>query len=68
MMILKAIAHKVHIPVEVIRAVFPGKLISCFAHITWPTHSPNLAVPDYYFFSGYVKSKVHKTHPAELVN
>jgi len=66
-MILKATAQNGHIFVEVIRAVFPGKLISCFAHITWPTHSPNLAIPDF-FFSAYVKSKVHKTHPVELVN
>jgi hypothetical protein len=54
------------ISVQVIMAMFPGEPISCFADITWTTHSLDLAVPDY-FFTGYVKSKAYKTHPAELV-
>jgi hypothetical protein len=41
---------------QVIRASFPGKPTSHFADITWPNHSPDLAVPDYFFW-GYVKSK-----------
>lgn len=57
---MKATAHKLHISVEVIGAVFPGKLISCFAHITWPTHSPNLAVPDYFFLDYVKKAKYTK--------
>jgi len=43
--------------------LFPGRLISHSGDITWPTHSPDHAVPDY-FLCGYIKSKVYETHPA----
>jgi len=48
---------------QVLRPVFPGRLISCFVDITCPGCLPNLAVPDYFLW-GYVKSKVYETCPA----
>jgi hypothetical protein len=35
----------------------------CFWDITWPTHLPDLSVPDYFLWV-YVKSKVYETYPA----
>jgi hypothetical protein len=50
-----------------LRTVFPGRLISPSWDITWPTCSPSLAVADYFLW-GCVKSKVYKTHPANIVD
>jgi len=41
-------AHTAEISLQVLRTVFPGKLISNFGDITWPTRSPDHAVPDYF--------------------
>jgi hypothetical protein len=47
--------------------MFPGRLISHFQDITWPTRSPDLAVPDYFLW-GCVKSKVYKTDPGNIAD
>jgi len=47
--------------------LFPGRLISHSGDITWPTHSPDHAVVDYFLW-GYVKSKVYKTRPANIAD
>ena len=59
-----ATAHTAEISMPVLRTVFPGRLISRFAHIMWPSAlSPDLAVPDYFLW-GYVKSRIYETRPA----
>jgi hypothetical protein len=53
------------ISMAVLKMMFPGRLISHFEDITWPTHLPDFAVPDYFLWS-YVKSKVYNTHLANI--
>jgi hypothetical protein len=43
----------------------PGGLISRFGDITWPTSSPDHAVPGLFLW-GYVTSKVHEKRPANI--
>jgi len=50
---------------QVLTKMLPGRFISHFADITWPTHSSDLAV-SYCYIWGYVKSKVNETCPAKL--
>ena len=45
--------------------MFLGILISHCRDITWPTHLPDLSVPDY-FLSVYIKNMVHETCPAKI--
>ena len=52
---------------QILRTVFPGRLISHFGQIIWPTRSLDHAVPDC-FLQGYVKSKVYKTCPANTAD
>jgi hypothetical protein len=58
-----ASTHTAWISMVVLRMMFPGRLNSHFRDINWPACLPDLTVPDY-FFSGYVKSKIYETHPA----
>jgi hypothetical protein len=37
--------------------LFPERLISRFGDLTWPSHSPDLTAPDYFWW-GYMKEKV----------
>jgi hypothetical protein len=37
-----------HISMQVLGTMSPGGLISGFRDITWPIHSPDLAVPNYF--------------------
>ena len=62
-----AYAHTADISMQVLRTVFPGRLISHTGDITWPTRLPDHAVPDYFLW-GYVKSKVHETCPANIAD
>jgi len=52
---------------QVLRAMFPGRLISHFGDITWPARSPALPIPDH-ILCGYVKSKVYETRLANIDN
>jgi hypothetical protein len=42
--------------VEVSSATFPGRWIGRVSSILWPSRSPNLTLPDLFFFLGYVNS------------
>lgn len=52
---------------QVLRTVFPGRLISRFWDITCPARSPDIAVQDYFLW-GYVKNKVYETRTANIAN
>ena len=41
-----ATEHTTEISMQVLRTTFPGRIISRFADITWPTRSPDHSVPD----------------------
>ena len=47
---------------QVLRTMFPGRLISHFRDITWPVRSPDLAVTDYFLW-GYITSKLYEIRP-----
>lgn len=47
---------------QILRQMFPGRLISLRGNMPWPARSPDLAACDYFLW-GYVKSKVYKTKP-----
>jgi hypothetical protein len=61
--IFGATTHTEMISMQAPRTGFPGRLISCFVDMTWPTFLPDLAVPDYFLW-GYIERKVYITHPA----
>jgi len=50
---------------QVLRTMFPGRLISRFEYMTWPARSPDYAVP-HYFLWGCVKSKVYESRPVNI--
>jgi hypothetical protein len=64
-MIFGVTAHTALISMQVLRTVFPGRLISCFVNISWPTLLPDLAVPDRFLW-GYLKSKIYVTHHTNI--
>jgi hypothetical protein len=60
-----ATAHTAQISMQVLRTMFPGRLISRFGNITWPAWSPDFGVPCYFLW-GYVTSKVYETRPVNI--
>jgi hypothetical protein len=60
-----ASAHTAQISMAVLRMMFPDRPISHFGDISWPAHSPDLVVPDYFLWS-YIKRKVYEIHPANI--
>jgi hypothetical protein len=64
-MMLEATADIAQTSMQALTAMFQGRLIYHFASITWPGHSTNLAIPEY-FLCGFIKSMVHKMCPANI--
>jgi hypothetical protein len=60
-----ATAHSAWISMAVLKEMFPGRLISRFGDINWPTCSPDLSAPNSLLW-GYVKSMVYETRPANI--
>ena len=48
-----------------LRSKFPGKLISRFGDVEWPSRSPDLTPPDFFLW-GHLNSKVYKSNPQNL--
>ncbi|XP_075215399.1 uncharacterized protein LOC142321286 [Lycorma delicatula] len=57
-----ATAHTERQSMEVLRQMFPGRLISLRGSMPWPARSPDLAACDFFLW-GYLKSKVYKNKP-----
>ena len=53
-------AHIAEISTQVLRTIFPGRLVTRFGDITWPARSPDLVVPDYFLWR-HVRSNVYET-------
>jgi hypothetical protein len=62
-----ATAHTAEISMQVLKTMFPGRLVTLFGDITWPAHSHDILVPDYFLW-GYVRSKVYETRPANIAD
>jgi len=61
--------HAAEFSMQVLRTIFPGRHISRFGEITWPSRSPDHAVPDYFLW-GYITNKVrvYATLPANIAD
>jgi hypothetical protein len=51
-----ATAHTARLSMNTLRAAFPGRLLSWFGYIQWPSKSPDLTAA--YFLWGYLKAQV----------
>ena len=50
---------------EMLRELFPGRLVSLRGDISWPPRSPDLSPCDFFLW-GYLKAKVYKHRPRTL--
>jgi hypothetical protein len=60
-----ATAHTARASMDVIRRLFPNRLVSRFGDIAWPPRSPDLSMCDYFLW-GYLKSRVYERKPRTL--
>jgi len=61
-----ATAHTARLSMNTLRAAFPGRLLSRFGDIQWPSSSPDLTAAAF-FFVGYLKAQVF-THTLPDIN
>ena len=57
-----ATSHTARLSMTTLRENFPGRLISRFGDIHWPSRSPDLTPVDF-FRSGYLKNRVYAGRP-----
>jgi len=60
-----ATAHTAWRSMQVLREMFPGKLISLRGKVGWPAHTPDLTPCDFFLW-GYLKAKVYTHQPENL--
>lgn len=60
-----ATAHTARYSMNVLREIFPGRLISRYGDIPWPARSPDLNPCDFFLW-GYLKAEVYKHRPRTL--
>lgn len=60
-----ATAHTARISLNVLREMFPGRLVSSRGDVGWPARSPDLSICDFFLW-GYLKEKVFKRRPHTL--
>ena len=60
-----ATAHTARAPMDVIRPLFPGCLISRFSDIHWPSRFPDLPMYNYFLW-GHLKACVYEHKPRTL--
>ena len=60
-----ATAHTARRSMEMLRELFPGRLVSLRGDISWPPRSPDLSPSDFFLW-GYLKAEVYKHRPRTL--
>jgi hypothetical protein len=60
-----ATCHTARLTMDLLRAMFPNRLISKYGDFDWPARSPDLTAPDFFLW-GYLKGKVYADKPATL--
>lgn len=60
-----ATAHTAQDTIDVLKAAFPGRLISRFGDLRWPARSPDLTALDFFLW-GFLKSRVYVSRPQTL--
>lgn len=61
-----ATAHTSRRSMDILRELFPGRLISLRGDVGWPPRSPDLTPCDFFLW-GYLKSKVYQHRPRTLL-
>jgi transposase len=62
-----ATPHTARVSMDVVRRMFPGRVISRFGDIPWPPRSPDLSSCDFFLW-GYLKSCVYAHKPRTLAD
>lgn len=60
-----ATPHTARVSMQVLRDMFPERLISRFGDIPWPPRSPDLSTCDFFLW-GYLKDRVYSHRPRTL--
>lgn len=60
-----ATAHTARASMDVIRPLFPGRVISRFGDVHCPPRSPDLSICDFFLW-GYLKARVYENKPRTL--
>lgn len=60
-----ATCHTARKTIDLLRPLFPGRIISKKGDYDWPPRSPDLTPPDFFLW-GYLKSKVYTNKPRTL--
>nr|CAH7751303.1 unnamed protein product [Callosobruchus chinensis] len=60
-----ATARTARATMDIVKELFPGRLISRFGDLAWPAKSPDLTAPDF-FLCGYLKSRVYVNNPQTI--
>ena len=60
-----ATAHTATKSMEVLRKMFPSRLVSLRGDVPWPARSPDLAPCDFFLW-GYLKERVYRDRPKTI--
>lgn len=60
-----ATCHTSNASMEVVREMFPGKVISKRGNIEWPPRSPDLSPLDFFLW-GFLKNKIYSNKPRTI--
>lgn len=60
-----ATAHAARATMEIVKEAFPGRVISRFGDLAYPSRSPDLTAPDFFLW-GYLKSRVYVNKPQTI--
>ena len=60
-----ATAHTARISLDILKHMFPGRLVSLRGDLGWPARSPDLSICDFFLW-GHLKERVFKSHPNTL--
>ena len=60
-----ATAHTARQTIDLLKKMFPGRLVSKKGDFEWPPRSPDLTPPDFFLW-GYLKGKVYSEQPKTL--
>jgi len=60
-----ATAHTARMSLDVLRRMFPGRLVSLRGDLQWHAKSPDLSICDFFLW-GHLKERVFRSHPHTL--
>ncbi|CAK9799157.1 hypothetical protein ANTPLA_LOCUS1913 [Anthophora plagiata] len=60
-----ATSHTARDTIEILKEIFPGRIVSRNGDIDWPPRSPDLTSPDFFLW-GYLKGQVYANKPTTI--